>query len=582
MKRALAFTLAIVFVLSLLVACSGQGSQSSNDQSSSSDSADSESSTAPGSDSGGNAGGESGTAPGSGSGGSAGDESGTAPGSGSSGSTGGESSTAPDSGSDGNAGDESSAAPGVSDGSTGDESGTAPDSGSDGNAEQQTNADAPAMTGSDSVRTSSDPVNSLFVSPTGNDATATGAMDAPYRSINAALAVAQPGDTVILRGGTYREGENVRIRIPDITIRSAEGEWAVIDLTVHNPGCEEDSGVYFDVDSSGGRLQRVEVMGGYYAVCMETKWGWHGDDDWVAASNIVIEDCVLHDSQYDVVKVKPNCNNITIRRNEIYNSGRALVNQPYWLDGEANAEGIDNVNGDFMVVQGNYIHDIGGNGVYAKGGATDALIENNRIERIYGAGIMVGFDTSPEWFDLAANPRYYENIRAVVRHNLILGTGWEGIGFYGSQDAQVYNNTLIDVDNGRSQVHSAIYFGLTYQDWEAYAGRPASVNPAIHHNIVCQPASFNRRMIEIRYSNDLGGMSALEGNPRMSDNCYFVTGKSAAFADSRPGSVLEDAGLSAWQAHIGGDSGSLEADPLLGADYLPANPQCVGMGWKGR
>jgi hypothetical protein len=311
---------------------------------------------------------------------------------------------------------------------------------------------------------------------------------------------------------------------------------------------------------------------------METKWGWHGDDDWVAASDILIEDCILHDSRYDVVKVKPNCTNITIRYNEIYSSGRALVNEPYWLDGEANAEGIDNVNGGGMVAQNNYIHDIGGNGIYAKGGAADVLIENNRIERIYGAGIMAGFDTSTDWFDTDANPQYYENIRGVVRNNLIIGTGWEGIGFYGAKDAQVYNNTLADVDNGRLEVHSAIYFGLTYQDWDDSAGRPASVNPNIHHNIVCQPASFNRRMIEIRYSDDLGGMSALEGNPVMSDNCYFVAGKSAVFADYRPGNILEDAGLSAWQSHIGGDSGSLEADPALNADYMPTNPQCEGMG----
>jgi len=428
------------------------------------------------------------------------------------------------------------------------------------------------------ANTSEDPANGIYVSPDGNDAAATGAIDAPYGSINAALAAAQPGDTVILRGGTYREGINVRIRMPNITIKSRQGEWAVIDLTTYDPGADEDSGVYFDVDSSGGKLQCVEVMGGFYAVCMETKWNWGGDDDWVAASNIVIEDCILHDSKYDVVKVKPNCDNITIRYNEIYNSGRAEVNNPHWLYGEANAEGIDNVNGDHMVVQNNYIHDIGGNGIYAKGGATDTLIENNIIERVYGAGIMVGFDTSPEYFDTNVNAEYYENVRGIVRNNLIMDTGWEGIGLYGSKDAQIFNNTLVNVVSGPGQYHSAIYFGLTYQDWESYAGRPANINPTIRHNIVRQPSANVRPMIEIRYANELGGMSALDGNPVMSDNCYFVEGKRASFFDHRPGSTLEDAGLSAWQAHIDGDTGSLEADPALDAMYMPTNPECAGMG----
>jgi len=413
--------------------------------------------------------------------------------------------------------------------------------------------------------------NGVYVSPAGNDTTATGSIDAPYKSINAALSAARPGDAVILRGGTYREGVNVRVRKPNITIKSKDGEWAIIDLTSFNTGHNEDSGVYFGVDSSGGKLQNVEVKGGYYAVCMETRWDWGDPKNRAGASNIVIEGCTLHDSRYDVVKIKPNCNNITIKSNEIYNSGTA------YGGGAGNAEGIDNVNGDNMVVQNNYIHDICSTGIYAKGGAADVLIENNRIERVKEAGILVGFDTSPEYFDLSVNPQYYENIRCVVRNNLIIDTGLSGIGLYASKDANIHNNTLVNVANG-GQYHSAIYFGVTFQDWESYAGRPASVNPNIHHNIISQPQGAARPMIEIRYANELGGLSALDGNPKMSDNCYFIAGKSVAFTDRRPGSILENAGLSAWKAHIGGDNGSIEADPALGADYKASNPQCAGMG----
>ena len=422
-----------------------------------------------------------------------------------------------------------------------------------------------------------DPADGIYVSPDGNDATATGSIDAPYKSIDTALKAAKPGNTIILRGGTYREGINVRIRIPNITLKSKKDEWAVIDLTTYNSGHGEDSGVYFDVGSSGGKLQNVEVMGGFYAVCMETKWDWGDPSNRSGASDIIIEDCILHDSRYDVIKIKPNCNNIIIRFNEIYNSGQAFVGKP--LNGEDNAEGIDNVNGDNMVVHNNYIHDICSNAIYAKGGATDVLIENNFIERAYGAGIMIGFDTSPEFFDLKVNPLYYENIRGIVRNNLIVGTGWEGIGLYASKDAQVYNNTLVNVANG-GQYHSAIYFGLTYQDWESYAGRPASVNPNIHHNIISQPSSIVRPMIEIRYDNNsqLGVMSALDGKPTMNHNCYFIAGKNATFVDRRPGSILENAGLTAWQSHINDDSESIEVNPELDHDYMPANTLCAKMG----
>ena len=441
--------------------------------------------------------------------------------------------------------------------------------------ENGTDSPEPADSTEPPIVTEQGPEKGVYVSPDGNDSSAAGSIDAPFKSINAALAIAEPGDTVILRSGTYREGINVRVRTPNITIKSMDGEWAVIDLTMHDPGADEDSGVYFDVDSKGGRLQNVEVMGGYYAVCMETKWDWGDPSDRAGASDIIIEGCKLHDSKYDVVKVKPNCDNITIRGNEIYNSGQAFAGRP--KNGEDNAEGIDNVNGDNMTVEGNYIHDICSTGIYAKGGAMDALIENNRIERAYAAGIMVGFDTSPEYFDLTVNPEYYENIRGIVRNNLIIDTGWEGVGLYAAKDAQIYNNTLVNVANG-GQYHSALYFGITFQDWETYAGRPASINPDIHSNIISQPSSIVRPMIEIRYSGELGGLSALSGNPVMSDNCYFIAGKNASFYDFRPGSFLESAGLSAWQAHIKGDIGSIETDPILDEDFMPTNPQLKGKG----
>ena len=44
----------------------------------------------------------------------------------------------------------------------------------------------------------------IHVSPTGSDS-ASGSADQPYRTINKAASVAQPGDTVIVHGGTYRE-----------------------------------------------------------------------------------------------------------------------------------------------------------------------------------------------------------------------------------------------------------------------------------------------------------------------------------------------------------------------------------------
>jgi len=96
-----------------------------------------------------------------------------------------------------------------------------------------------------------------------------------------------------------------------------------------------------------------------------------------------------------------------------------------------------------MTVADNYIRDIATNGVYFKRGATDAVVQRNVIERVGEGGILVGFDISPEFFDLTENPGYFEAIRGIVRNNLIRDSGRAGLSLYASRDAIIANNTLL-------------------------------------------------------------------------------------------------------------------------------------------
>lgn len=177
-------------------------------------------------------------------------------------------------------------------------------------------------------------------------------------------------------------------------------------------------------------------------------------------------------------------------------------------------------------------------------------------------GILIGFDTSPEYFDLTVNPDYYENIRGIVRNNFIRDTVYAGIGLYAPKDAQVLNNTLVDT---AQTAHSPIYFGVTYQDWEPGAGRPPSLNPLIRNNLVFQSNGLPTDCVYIRYSDDLGGLSGLSGMPNMDYNLYRHT-NTCTFTDRRPGSALEAGTFAQWQAHINGDAHSLTTDPNLAAD----------------
>ncbi len=66
-----------------------------------------------------------------------------------------------------------------------------------------------------------------FVSPTGVDAN-NGSEAAPWRKISHALTKLRPGDTLYLRGGTYRENLRIALSGP-ITICGYPGEHAIID-----------------------------------------------------------------------------------------------------------------------------------------------------------------------------------------------------------------------------------------------------------------------------------------------------------------------------------------------------------------
>ncbi|MGL5002836.1 MAG: right-handed parallel beta-helix repeat-containing protein, partial [Casimicrobium sp.] len=302
--------------------------------------------------------------------------------------------------------------------------------------------------------------------------------------------------------------------------------------------------IQVDPGASGSCIANLEITGGYYyGIFMQTDWFQGGPNTDIGASNIVIEDVKVHGTGRDAIKITPKSNNVTIRRAEIYNSGAR---------DNSNAEGIDNVNGDGMIVEDSYIHDTATTGVYFKGGARNVIVQRNRIENTGGAGILVGFDTSPEFFDLAVNPQYYEAIGGIVRNNVVRNTQLAGIGLYASNNSVVANNTIV---NAAQSAHAAIYFGVTLQDFDPNAGRPANNNPLIRNNLVIQSG---RPCMSIRYANELGGLSGLNGSTNSNYNAFHNTSGACSFSDGRPLPNSFNGNLVGWRTRTSGDANTIE------------------------
>lgn len=415
-----------------------------------------------------------------------------------------------------------------------------------------------------------------FVSTTGSDTTGDGRLQSPFRTIKHLLAqnegIARAGDTIVLRGpqgdNTYNECD-VRLRVP-LTLQSYPGERAHVHCDIHTP---DSVTIQIDPGASGSTLRNLEISGGgVYGVMMQTNWSQGDVEGNTGASNILLEDLLIRDTGRDGIKITPKSNNVTVRRTEIRNTG--AIYPPGTPTDDMNADGIDNVNGSSMVVEDSWIHGIATTGLYFKGGAADVVIQRNRIENTGVAGILVGFDTSPEYFDIHKNPRYYESIRGIVRNNVVRNTAYAGIGLYAAKDAVVANNTIIDA--GRVG-HAALYFGISFQDWGSHAGRPPSVNPRLVNNLVRMQGGH---CIEIRQSAELGGLQGLEGSPGSNWNGFEDAG--CRFMDHRGGAGLlqvSAGSLPQWRRATGSDTDSLLAGFPLDDDGKPlAGSPAVGAG----
>lgn len=388
-----------------------------------------------------------------------------------------------------------------------------------------------------------------FVATDGDDVNA-GTLAAPLRTIAEALDRAEPMDQIVLREGTY--GEPVNIRKPRIIIRSHNGEWAHIAVPTDDPGIEQ--AVRFGYEAEQAQLIQVEVSGGYYyAVKLDSLW-LVPPQDRRSADNVTVKHSYLHSSGRDVVKMTPGVFGAIIANNTIAYSG---------LRDDSNAECIDNVNADGARIYGNHIHDCATNGVYAKGGASGVVIEGNLVRNTGQAGIMLGYSgTDAEWFD-ADNTEYFENIEGIIRNNYVLDTQWAGIGLWGSLNARVYNNTLVNVAQASQE-------GILMSEGGPDAGNMnPNVNPDIRNNIVVLAAASNRGAIGSR-------ADGLAGDWFIDYNAYHHEGGNLKFRfDGNP-----VASFAAWQAATGQETHSTTGDPLLDDNYhlTAASAALINMG----
>lgn len=408
------------------------------------------------------------------------------------------------------------------------------------------------------------PAATIYCAPSGNDNSGNGSLASPYKTVAKAVSMANAGDVVELRQGNYVSNE-LRISINNLTIRSYNGEKATLTCPTNVENYA--SCIWYDEpEVTGGLLENLEIVGGYYyGIKLESNWDWGlPANQRRGVKDVTIKGCNIHHTGRDCIKLTPGCENINIVSCEIHHSGVGMSNDP----NNPNAEGIDNVNSQ-MWVHNCYFHDISTSGLYAKGGATNCIVEENLVMDTGEGGILIGFYTDAEWFNEVTNPDYYEAIGCIVRNNIIVNTGGAGLGFWGSKNCIAYNNTVVTAS---SKFHSPLFFDQG-DIWlsATVVKNPKNLNVTLKNNLFVDlsPDGDEDYTVEVRENS-------LTGTTVMDNNLYYKSAGSAKFTD---GVVWPAIGLSQWKSLMGIDTNSLEANPQLNSQHhLQSGSPCIDAG----
>jgi len=367
-----------------------------------------------------------------------------------------------------------------------------------------------------------------YVATGGSDSNA-GSIDSPLATIDTALTKAQSGDTITLRAGTYNapffpnEGA---INIPNLTIQGYPGE---------RPHIKSDYGsgkkitLYFGLDADNATLKNLEISGGdVYTVQTESNFDYVSANERDAATGLTIENCEIHHSGEDIIKISAGSDDAKIINSDIHHS--CLL----YTEGDANSQypncqGIDNVNSDRMLVQGNRIHDIpyDNPALFFKGGARDVVIERNLIENAY-AGVWVGAQTDIDFYSPEDNPApHYNSFNSIVRNNIIKNVRGECIAVMAAKDPKIYNNTLMNCGSEAEGLSISFRHQPTYINGTT-ANEP-TINALVVNNLVTSNASganpYGDHFIKIQghhESADAGNIQGVANGGLMLDyNVYW-------------------------------------------------------------
>jgi parallel beta-helix repeat protein len=282
------------------------------------------------------------------------------------------------------------------------------------------------------------PSGAVFVSPNGKGGGA-GTANAPYNTLERALAAAPAGGTIVLRGGTYGQSLGSLRRRVIIQAYPHEQPWirgggkaGSTALTIGSGGAGSYiRGIGFEYwGSKSANSEAVRVSGSNvtfdsdtFAFSAQRALGIYG-------TNTVVINSMIVDSGASNVNAH-NADGLDFEHNEVaYSNMKHASIAP---TKSAQIGGVKVTNTTNTVFRGNDFHNNDSNGLWFDQQSAEQVIVSNRI--IENAGHGMAIEVSGH---------------SIVAENVIVDNGRDGLKLSGANDAAVYNNTV--AGNGWAQI----------------------------------------------------------------------------------------------------------------------------------
>ncbi len=425
---------------------------------------------------------------------------------------------------------------------------------------EENDSDFPLTTGQTDFHLSpvSD-VECIFYVALGGDDHNSGSKEQPWGSFQGATKMANPGDTVCFRGGTYTT-EEIHLSKSGgedalITFAAYPGETPILDgddltydLLVLNASVSyirisgfalnnfRNWGIFLTGDNRFVILDHLDIEGGEAGIRFTYAESSEAPPLEGPVEHILLENSLVHGSQYSAVDCTPGpCNHMTIRSVEIYNTG--LLGDPFY-----GSDGLEFARGHHVIVEDCYVHDNGGDGIDLgsrdrEGNIDGVIVRRNHVIRNHLNGIKV-------W----AGGR--------IESNVIWGSGnsaiWSGVF---NCDIEIINNSV---------AYNLWDENYASRNWAVVIGYPEALEkPDVNLTMVNNIFAFNADPLE-------GGSTGVYLGPGVKlvgegGNIYFSRPDGEITIDIGDGLDFsrEDIVNGVWASYSGQGNGNLISDPIF-------------------